>query len=275
MVTFPNAKINLGLNILRKRPEGFHDLNTIFYPVRWCDALEVIEGGSKPFDYSSSGLDIDVQPEKNILYKAWALVTKSHNLPPLKVHLHKAIPMGAGLGGGSANAAFFLKQLNSQFNLEIKEAQLEKMAAELGSDCAFFIRNTPCFAEGRGEVLSPIGIDLSRYFILLVFPGIHSTTAEAFSKTVPAMPMHNLKEVVGKLTVEEWRGKLENDFEHSIFALYPEIKNLKDDLYASGALYASLSGSGSTVYGIFDKEPDYQKKAGQSMLLQRPTGFFG
>ncbi len=266
MILFPNCKINLGLRILRKRDDSFHDIETVFYPVPLHDALEVIEvpTSSKEIQFSSSGIDVDAKDENNICIKAFRLLQKDFDLPQVKMHLHKSIPPGAGLGGGSSDGTFTLMLLNKKFNLGLSEYQLINYALQLGSDCPFFVINKPCYATGRGEKLEIINIDLSPYRIVIVNPGIHISTAWAFSQIIPQEQKKSLKEIM-TLPLSQWKDQLENVFEEIVFAEYPQIKNIKGELYRSGALYASMSGSGSTVFGIF---------AHADTLPSFPTNYF-
>lgn len=256
MIDFPNCKINLGLNITEKRGDGFHNIETVFYPVNWCDAIEIIEGGDKPFNLICSGLNVNTKTEENIVFKAWDGLSKVHKLPNLQVYLHKVLPMGAGLGGGSADAAFFLKLVNRKFKLNLNTSQLIDIVRNLGSDCAFFIENNPAFATGKGDVLNPVTVNLSGYYIYLVYPGINCNTKEAYESVRPAQARKSVKEIVETLPIETWRNCLFNDFENSIFSKYPELAKLKKSLYDNGAIYASMSGSGSAVYGIFKSIPE-------------------
>ena len=256
MIVFPNCKINLGLHILNKREDGFHNLETVFYPVGLKDVLEIIpsHNADNIIEFTSSGLIVDGNMDDNICIKAYYLLKKDFpELPQIKMHLHKAIPMGAGLGGGSADAAFTLQLLNKKFNLDLSFTQLINYAAQLGSDCPFFIINKPCFATGRGEILEEINIDLSKYKIVLVNPGIHVNTGWAFSQLTPALPAKSIKEIIAQ-PINTWQKELQNDFEKPVFEKYPVIKNIKESLYTQGAVYAAMSGSGSTVYGIFENE---------------------
>jgi 4-diphosphocytidyl-2-C-methyl-D-erythritol kinase len=256
VVLFPNCKINLGLNVVRKRSDGFHDLETVFYPVALKDALEIIL--SKKFSFQLTGLAVEGEIENNLCVQAYNLLKCDFpELPPVSMHLHKAIPMGAGLGGGSADGAFMLLMLNKKFQLNLSEAQLISYALQLGSDCPFFIINKPCFATGRGENLVPVNLDLSSYKIVIVNPGIHISTKEAFSKLTPAIPEKTIQQVVQQ-AVATWKDELKNDFEESVFQLFPAIKQVKKRLYDLGAVYAAMSGSGSSVFGIFDRsaKPD-------------------
>ena len=263
MVTFPNCKINLGLNILRKRNDGFHDLETIFYPVNLNDVLEIIPAIDNKTELTVTGLSAGKESE-NLCLKAWHLIKKDYShLPGIKIYLHKVIPLGAGLGGGSANAALALQLLNKIFNLNIPTENLFDYALQLGSDCPFFLVNKPCFASGRGEKMEPLNISLAGYKILLIYPGIHINTREAFKEILPSIPSKTIKEIV-RLPLEKWKNELQNDFENFAFKKYPGLKKIKDTLYANGAVYASMSGSGSTIFGIFNKhdEVNYPPKPG-------------
>lgn len=249
MVVFPNGKINLGLNVTRKRADGYHDLETIFYPTQLQDVLEIIHGDD--LEFTVSGLPVAGDSTDNLCLKAYHLLKKDFtDLSAVKIHLHKVLPMGAGLGGGSADGAFTLMLLNQKFKLNLTQQQLMRYALQLGSDCPFFILNKPCFASGRGELLEPIAVDISVYKIILVHPGIHVSTAMAFSKLKPAVPSNHIKNIIAQ-PISTWKQQLLNDFEEPVFAMFPEIKQIKESLYAAGALYASMSGSGSSVYGIF------------------------
>jgi 4-diphosphocytidyl-2-C-methyl-D-erythritol kinase len=253
MLFFPNCKINLGLQILNKREDGFHNLETVFYPVNVKDALEIIPSPNTttPIEFTATGLPIEGNSNSNICVKAyWLLKKEFPQLPNIKMHLLKAIPLGAGLGGGSADGAFTLQLLNKRFNLGLSNNQLMNFAAQLGSDCPFFIINKPCFATGRGEILEPISIDLSSYKMVLINPRIQINTGWAFSQITPTMPVKSIKSIIEQ-PITTWKEELKNDFENPIFKVHPEIKMIKEDLYAKGAVYASMSGSGSTLYGIF------------------------
>jgi 4-diphosphocytidyl-2-C-methyl-D-erythritol kinase len=251
MIIFPNCKINLGLHILRRRPDGFHDLETVFYPLPLRDALEVVSDDDLQF--GSSGIPVPGDEQDNLCLKAWHLLKADFpDLPPVKIHLHKHIPIGAGLGGGSADAAFMLQLLNDKFRLGISDEQLIAYAARLGSDCAFFIRNKPCYATGRGEVLEPLELDLSQYSWLLVYPGIHVNTGWAFGQITPRVPEQKLQQSILQ-PVEEWRNGVYNDFEAPVFRAHPVLEEIKAQLYEAGALYATMSGSGSAMVGIFPK----------------------
>jgi len=252
MVIFPNSKINLGLNIVSRRNDGYHDIETVFFPILLKDALEIIEKENPEF--STSGFPIKGEPGDNLCLKAYELLKKDFpNLPAVQMHLHKAIPMGAGLGGGSADGAITLKLLNKKFGLSLWHKQLMDYSLQLGSDCPFFILNKPCFATGRGDVLEPIELTLSSYKIFIVHPGVHISTSWAFSTIKPSVPAKSIKEIVIQ-PIKTWKEELKNDFEIPVFAQYPELKKIKDELYNAGAVYASMSGSGSSVYGIFEKD---------------------
>jgi 4-diphosphocytidyl-2-C-methyl-D-erythritol kinase len=258
LVTFPNCKINLGLNITGKRADGFHDLETVFYPIAIKDVLEIVQQqhATKDVEFITSGLQIDADTADNLCVKAYHLLKNDFTrLPPVKMHLHKAIPMGAGLGGGSADGAFTLKLLNEKFQLGLTIQQLINYALQLGSDCPFFILNQPCFAGGRGEKLQPVSPDLSGYRFLVVNPGVHINTGWAFSQVRPKQPVKSIKAVIGQ-PVDRWKAQLVNDFEEPVFQSYPEIKAIKENLYTQGAVFASMTGSGSTVFGIFEKHQD-------------------
>ena len=257
MLSFPNCKINIGLNIVQKRSDGFHDLETIFYPVPFYDVLEIIRDNDAQtgnhYTFTTSGIAINTENENNICIKAYNLVINYiQSLPSLKVHLHKNIPTGAGLGGGSADGAFMLRMLNEKFELGMSTEQLMDLALQLGSDCPFFIKNTSCYAEGRGEKMTPIALDLSGYCIVLVNPGIHISTAKAFSLVQPRKPANNLRQLI-QLPVKDWKDAVINDFEKPVMQLYHAIDHVKKSLYTHGALYASMTGSGSTVFGLFSK----------------------
>jgi 4-diphosphocytidyl-2-C-methyl-D-erythritol kinase len=252
MITFPNAKINIGLNVVEKRPDGYHNLETIFYPVKLSDALEVVEAGETAF--SSSGIEIDATAENNLVYKAYSLLAGDFDLSPVKMHLHKVIPFGAGLGGGSADAAFALKMLNDYFVLGLTTTQLEDYAARIGADCPFFIENKPTFAHGIGDQFKPVKLDLSAFEIVIVKPSFSVSTPQAYRNIVPTKPDFNLLEI-DQLPIEDWKTVVKNDFEKSVFPQFPKIEKLKNQLYEAGAVYASMSGSGSAVFGIFRHSP--------------------
>ncbi len=256
MLRFPNAKINLGLFITEKRADGYHNLETIFYPLKTMrDALEMVPSAtSEAGAFHPSGLPVPGNTVDNLIYKAWAMLRQRFpgRVSNLDIYLHKAIPMGAGLGGGSADAAVALQMLNEICSLGLVGEELEQMALELGSDCPFFIRNAPQYASGRGERMEPVAIDLSAYRIEVICPGVHVSTREAFSRIVPKAAPFDLRRLP-EVPVEKWREVLRNDFEESVFALYPQIGQIKEQLYAKGAVYAGMSGSGSAAYGVFEQ----------------------
>lgn len=254
MITFPNAKINLGLNIVSKRLDGYHNLETIFYPLPIKDALEVIvKDGLAEDVFFEAGIAIDGSPADNLVMKALRLIRTNYDFPFVEVHLLKKIPFGAGLGGGSADASFMLTLLNDTFALGATKEELALLAVQLGADCPFFIYNKPMFASGIGEVFEDIELSLSGYHFVLVKPDIHVSTKDAFAEIEPAQPSLSLKEII-KRPVEEWKDLMVNDFEKSVFSKYPAIAEIKDQMYRHGAVYASMSGSGSSVFGVFNEE---------------------
>lgn len=256
MVSFPNAKINLGLNIVEKRNDGYHNIETVFYPINWCDSLEIIENKANgqsihKCNLHTSGIKIEGDVTDNLIIKAYDLLSQKKEIPELNVYLHKAIPMGAGLGGGSSDAAHFISLLNQQFNLGIAKSELIATAEKLGSDCAFFMENKPVYATGKGDQFEPVSISLKGYRLVVIFPGIHSNTKLAYSRVKPQKPGYDLQKDLAAQPVDQWKNFLKNDFEESVFFHFPEIKELKDYLYENGATYASLSGSGSSVFALF------------------------
>jgi 4-diphosphocytidyl-2-C-methyl-D-erythritol kinase len=261
MIVFPNAKINLGLRIKSKRADGFHNLDTVFFPLPFTDVLEIIPQSTPsetPVIFSSSGLVIPGETQSNLCLKAYHLLKiKFPELPSIQMHLHKNIPMGAGLGGGSSDGAFAIRLMNEKFKLGMSDEQMQEMALDLGSDCPFFIKNIPVQANGRGEIMHPISLDLSNKKIVLVLTGIHVSTANAFKNC----PIH--EDVIPCSSVLEkpmstWKDDLVNDFEATVFPLFPALENIKNTLYKIGATYASMSGTGSSVYGIFSELPDLE-----------------
>jgi 4-diphosphocytidyl-2-C-methyl-D-erythritol kinase len=270
VIIFPNCKINLGLQIIRKRSDGYHDLQTVFFPIKIYDALEVIQKPGESvkkiegklgsgtvgewLQFKCTGLDVGSDPVTNLCVKAFHLLKKDFpQIPSSQMHLHKTIPVGAGLGGGSADGAFTLQLINQEFGLGISREMLLDYALQLGSDCPFFIINKPCYATGRGEFLEPLALDLSSYQFIIVHPGIHINTSQVFSEITPTGTTKSIKEII-KQPIETWRNELKNDFEEPVFKNYPEVKKIKNELYQSGSIYAAMSGSGSAVYGIFEKE---------------------
>ena len=258
MITFPNCKINLGLNIVNRRSDGYHDLETVFYPVTGLhDALEVTTANNnkeKGYTFQQYGNTLDCDADKNLVVKAYLLLKKAFpSIPSIDISLLKHIPSGAGLGGGSADAAFMLKLLDELYELHLSTEQLEQLASQLGADCAFFIRNEPTFATGIGNIFSPINISLKDYQIIIVKPNVFVSTKEAFAYIYPQRPSVSIVDVI-QSPISEWRHYLVNDFEASIFPQHPEIQTIKQMLYENGAEYASMSGSGSSVFGIFNPQ---------------------
>ena len=250
MVTFPNCKINLGLNIVGKRNDGFHDIETVFFPLPLFDVLEVVTSQIKT-EFINTGIS-GGETNNNLCLRAYEILkTDFPLLPEIKMHLHKTIPVGAGLGGGSADAAFSLALLNNKYNLNISSQNLLGYALQLGSDCPFFLINKPSFASGRGEILEEIDCSLSDYKILIINPGIHISTRELFQQISPSIPEKNIREIIAQ-PVDSWKNILVNDFEKIVFQNQPEIKNIKEELYQHNAVYASMTGTGSTVFGIFN-----------------------
>jgi 4-diphosphocytidyl-2-C-methyl-D-erythritol kinase len=257
MITFPNAKINLGLNIVSKRPDGYHNIETVFYPVRLYDALDIVPSIGGNTTFTQTGLTMDGDPHKNLVMKAFQVLKTAYDLPEIDIYLQKKIPFGAGLGGGSADAAFMLKLLNNFAGLGLSTEQLEAQAARIGADCPFFIQNRPVFAEGIGTLFTPITVSLEAYYLVIIKPDISVSTQEAYARVRPSQPQESIRDIV-RCPVPDWKNRLVTDFEPSVFAQFPEIAVLKQQLYDQGALYASLSGSGSSVFGIFDRseKPD-------------------
>lgn len=265
MVTFPNAKINLGLDVVEKRPDGYHNLETVFYPIPLCDILEITpaENSDAPdYTFTMHNAVFEGDDNDNLVVKAYKTLAADHKLPKVEMSLYKNIPTGAGLGGGSADAAFALKMLNELAALGLADEELECYAAKIGADCAFFIKNTPAYATGIGNILSPITCDIAGYHLVLVKPDIHISTKEAYSLVKPAAPETPLTEIA-KRPAEEWKGAMKNDFEKSVFANHPSMEMIKEELYAMGAVYASMSGSGSSFFGIFKEEQDIETIKGK------------
>ncbi len=272
MLTFPNAKINIGLNITEKRSDGFHNIESVFYPVEWCDALEIIpnqDADAKNAVFQSSGLAIPGNESSNLCLKAWNLLQDRISVPPM-IHLHKVIPMGAGLGGGSADGAFTLKMLNEVYDLKLSNEELKDFARNLGSDCAFFIENRPVFCFNKGDEFEDFTLDLKGKFVVLINPDIHISTAEAYSGVSQKKPQIALKTALLQ-PISEWEKIVKNDFEEKLLLKYPTIAEVKETLYQAGAVYASMTGSGSTVYGIFEQETDLKSSFPNFAMWQ---GFF-
>lgn len=252
MILFPPCKINLGLYVTAKREDGFHDLQTVFFQLPWCDVLEIVP--SESFELKVSGLEVKGDERDNLCYRAYDLLRKNHGIPPVYIHLHKIIPMGAGLGGGSADGTYTLMGLNDLFDLKLSKELLLKYALALGSDCPLFLEKFAQYAEGRGEQLQKIDVSLSGYWIRLVNIGVHVSTREAFS-TVNYASCPDLKAVLQK-PISDWRNELENAFELPVFKMHPELERLKNNLFENGALYVSMTGTGSTVFAIHEKKPE-------------------
>jgi len=252
MISFPGCKINLGLHILFKRDDDYHEVETVMYPIPLKDILEIVI--SKEFKFTSTGLPIPGKTANNICLLAYQLLQSDFNLAPVHIHLHKIIPMGGGLGGGSSNCAFTLILLNNLFELKLSAEKLKYYAAQLGSDCAFFVDNNPQLCTGRGEVTESIGVDLTHYYIKIVNLGIHISTAEAYRGVVPSAPVHSLHDVINK-DISTWKDHLKNDFESGIFLNHPELAKAKEKMYKEGAVYASMTGSGSTLFGLYQAMP--------------------
>ncbi len=255
MYILPNAKINIGLNVVSKRLDRYHVLQTVFYPIPITDAIEIktLEKSTVPYEFFSSGIPIPGGIENNLIVKVFLELKKEYNLPPLSINLAKHIPIEAGLGGGSSDCAHMMKLLNEFFSLGLSDEDMEKKVSRFGADCAFFIRNKPVFAEGLGDTFSQIDISLKDYFIVLVKPDISISTRQAFSAIIPHNPNNDLKNILSTEPISQWKYKISNIFERSIFPLFPNLQVIKETLYDIGAIYASMSGSGSTIYGIFDR----------------------
>lgn len=253
MIIYPRAKINLGLNIVEKRPDGYHNLETVFYPIDIHDTLEVEP--SEKLHLQLTGAPLEGDPNKNLVIRAWQLLHQDYDIPPVSIRLHKTIPSQAGLGGGSSDGAYMLRLLNEMFQLGITDEDLRRKAASLGADCPFFITDTPAYAEGIGEILSPISLDLSQYYLLIIKPPVAVSTREAFAHITPHLTAIKCCDIV-KQDIHTWHEQLINDFENSIFPQYPRLKEIKQQLYQQGALYAAMSGSGSSLYGFFEEKPE-------------------
>ena len=252
MILYPNAKINIGLNITEKRTDGFHNIESVFYPVyKLTDKLIIEE--SKNFELLNSGIDLNLDYKQNLIYKTFSVIKKRYNIPNLKINLQKNIPTGAGLGGGSADASFFLKFLNKNYNLKLTNEELENIADDICSDCPFFIKNTVKYVYEKGNKFKDIDLDLSNYFLVIIKPDIFISTAEAYSKIKPKRPKDNLLNLLQK-PIEEWKNYIFNSFEDEIFKQYPMLNKIKTDLYSKGAVYAAMSGSGSSIFAIFNKK---------------------
>lgn len=275
MITFPCAKINLGLNIVSKRPDGYHNLETVFYPIPLTDALEIKYMDEKfpsesPCDLKITGNDVDCNEEDNLVIKAYQLLAADFQLPRVHAHLVKRIPTQAGLGGGSSDAAYMIRLLDERFRLNIGIPEMERYAAKLGADCAFFITADPSYAEGIGDVLMPAdvpGAGLGGYYLAVVKPSVAVSTRDAYAAIVPKTPAKCCRDIV-RQPIETWKDELVNDFEAPIFAMHPELASIKQSLYDAGAVYAAMSGSGSALFGIFREQPTGLEKEFEGMFCQ-------
>jgi len=272
MILFSPAKINIGLQIIERRKDGFHNLQSIMFPVGLSDILEIRRSRVKgeAFRFSQSGIKFLTPGETNLCVSAWEHFSREATLPPVEMHLHKQIPVGAGLGGGSSNATTTLIGLNLLAGSPLAEGKLLEMSAQLGSDCPFFLHSKPMMMEGRGEILNPVSLPLDQCYLVLLFPGIHVSTADAYDGVKPVAPEVELGELIAK-PMDQWKGSVMNDFERSVFEKYPELDRLKQDLYESGALYASLSGSGSSLYGFFTRMPELPEKLERHVIWKGRT----
>lgn len=271
MFSYSFAKINIGLNIVEKRPDGYHNLQTVFYPIPLSDGIEIkpTKFDEKPYMLQVVGADIDGGAENNLIIKVLNSIKNDFNIPPLDIYLNKRIPIGAGLGGGSSNAACMMNLLNEMFSLNMTAKEMEERVAKFGADCAFFIQSKPVYATGIGDIMSPIEISLKDYYFVLVKPQVSVSTKEAYSGVVPQIPAISLHEAIQQ-PIEQWKETIKNDFEDSVFALYPEIAAIKKTLYDMGAVYVSMSGSGSSVYGLFKHEQiDLQKVFTNCFVFQK------
>jgi 4-diphosphocytidyl-2-C-methyl-D-erythritol kinase len=257
MIAFPNAKINAGLRIIEKLPSGYHSLKSLMIPTKFCDILEFVP--SDKDEFVTSGIPVPGKKEENIVLKTLFLLRQHFQIPALKIHLHKVIPMGAGLGGGSADAAFFLKTINDFFSLGMDTDQQEAMIAKIGSDCSFFIRNKPAIISGTGDKISVYPLHIENYYLAIAYPGFAISTAEAYAGITPGKEEIPLREVIDK-GIKNWDAILKNDFEESLFPRYPQLKEIKEEFYSNGAVYASMSGSGSSIYGIYEKKPEFTSR---------------
>ena len=272
MIYFSPAKINLGLHVLERREDGFHELRSVMYPTGLCDIIEIhqLNDEKLPVRLSQSGILFGSDPERNLCMRAWKLMASERELPPVAIHLHKQIPVGAGLGGGSSNASTILRGLNLLAPIPASTERLEELACQLGSDCPFFLQDEPMMMEGRGELLSPVKVSLKNYFLVLLFPEIHISTAEAYGAVSPSIPDLQLQQMI-ELPVDRWKTRVKNDFETNAFIKHPLLKSLKIDLYRAGARYASMSGSGSSLYGIFEKLPELAPEIRKYVIWTGPA----
>jgi 4-diphosphocytidyl-2-C-methyl-D-erythritol kinase len=272
MIYFSPAKINIGLQILNKRTDGYHNIQSVMHPVGLCDILEIniLPTADKGFLFSQSGIRFEGDQEDNLCLQAMELFRKETQIPPVQMHLHKQIPVGAGLGGGSSNASTTLLGLNALADNPLTVKQLGELAAILGSDCPFFLDPQSMLMEGRGEILSPLFLSMEEIYLVLLFPEIHVSTQDAYAGVIPAIPPLQLKELI-KEPLSRWEELIENDFEKSVFKRYPQLVSLKRELYSSGASYASLSGSGSSLYGLFKERPSLPDGLQKHVIWEGPT----
>lgn len=252
MISFPNAKINLGLDVIRKRSDGFHDIESVLIPIPFCDVLEFKT--SKSFSIKSHGVPIDVDQKENILFKTWELLNQVYKIPPLEVHLLKSIPPMSGLGGGSSDSAALILSANKFFKLDLTLAKMKSYANQIGSDCSFFIENKTAVVSGRGEIIKLLNLSLKGLFLVLIYPDVKISTKQAYDSVKPQLPKKSVSKIILQ-PIEKWEKELVNAFENPAFSAFPQLKKIKQDLYSSGAAYASLSGSGSAIYGIFHQPP--------------------
>ncbi|HUX96727.1 MAG TPA: 4-(cytidine 5'-diphospho)-2-C-methyl-D-erythritol kinase [Bacteroidales bacterium] len=271
MVTFPKAKINIGLRITGKRDDGFHNIETLFCPIPLCDALEFVVADDKQNSdiLVVTGIETGGRPEDNLVMKAVSMLRESYTFPFLKIHLHKAIPAGAGLGGGSSDAAYILNGINKCYGLNLDSKKLKYIALELGSDCPFFIKATPAYGTGRGEILVTYGEQIfNNHYMILLNPGIHVNTGDAYKNCTPASPVHLLSELIENLPADKWKNVIVNDFEDYVFSRHPLVGMLKEELYRSGAIFSLMSGSGSSVYGIYKNKHSVPEKLKEYLVWQ-------
>lgn len=271
MVSFPPCKINIGLDVIEKRVDGYHDIETVMYSVpALCDGLEIIpsDKGKDAIEFTASGISIDCGMDDNIVVKACRIMNEAYRIGGVKIHLHKSIPSGAGLGGGSADAALTLRTINKLYALGLNNAKLASIGSELGSDVPFFIYDTPQYCTGRGEIMSPANIKLKGYWLVVVKPPISVSTAEAYAGIVPRQPETPLTERLSE-PMERWKHTVRNAFEETIFKRHPSLQTIKSSLYERGALYASMSGSGSALYGLFNERPDYAAGEEESVWIMQ------
>jgi 4-diphosphocytidyl-2-C-methyl-D-erythritol kinase len=267
MILFTGCKINLGLAVTGRRKNGYHIIESLLYPINWNDIVEVVP--AKEFGFSLSGMELDIAVDENICVKAYNLLKEKYDIPPVKIHLHKVISFGAGLGGGSSDAVAVLKLINNIYSLKISKMQMHELAAALGSDCPFFIENKPVIAKGSGTELQPSTVDLNRFYIVIIKPPVSVSTAEAYAR-IRSYSADDIVVDALKRNVAEWKDFLVNDFEEPVFKLYPALQQIKEMLYEKGAVYASMSGSGSAIFGIFEEMPDLKNTDSEYVKVVNP-----